>query len=103
MLPTTTAFAERGISAPTSVSVDQANNDVLSSSPERLTLAAFSWNDVIRDNPNDVAEDTSVEFRICAINRVVLHHATLKGNLVLYHETRNTRDCFAIFPAFHRV
>ena len=56
-----TQFAERGILAPTNVSIGQMNNHVLGLLPNSLH-SQLSSNRLVKDNPNDIAKVTSSEY-----------------------------------------
>lgn len=76
-------FADRGILAPTNVSIDQINNHVLNLLPNPLH-GQHSSNHLIKDNPNDIAEVTSTEYlEAVDVPGVPPHELNLKRGCVV--------------------
>ncbi|CAM9821840.1 unnamed protein product [Hapterophycus canaliculatus] len=59
-----TVFADRGILSPTNVSTDEINEHTLNLLPADRQILSSS-NNLIKSNPNDIAEVTSPEFLEC--------------------------------------
>ncbi|CAM9250899.1 unnamed protein product, partial [Laminaria digitata] len=80
-----TLSADRGILAPTSVSIDEINNRILNLLPN-TTRSLLSSNSILKSSPNDIAEVTSPEFlEAVDVPGVPPHNLRLKvGSVIMF-------------------